>query len=77
MAYVTGFLDMFQTSPWGFIAILMGTLGLLMAVPPFLQMFKGKPNVVLGFEQHESDPFRVLVGTITNVPLTARKNPWL
>jgi hypothetical protein len=52
MSAVSAFMESFQHSPWGFIAIVLSIIGIVMAAPTFIEMFWGRPQIKVTLSQN-------------------------
>jgi hypothetical protein len=55
---------------WEWVALILGGVALIMAIPPLIQMKWGAPKIHLSFEIDEEVEFRYLVCEIYNEPIT-------
>lgn len=69
-----------QIGWWDWVGIglgILGTVAFVMAVQPFTQAIWGRPKPVIEFKEQLSDAGKLLVGTISHVPITNRVLRWL
>ncbi|MFQ5852923.1 MAG: hypothetical protein ACE5JU_20375 [Candidatus Binatia bacterium] len=69
----------FQTFPseWEWVALIVGTLGFLMAVQPFIQMIWGRPKIQIQTGKGELNGTPYLEFVIINEPIRKGPTAWL